>query len=94
VDQVLAALYPTKKADEAGRHMSSILEELEDRVTKRREVDMIVKMRIDQLQRENSFVSSAKLDAVLRVAEEALARVAELEKRLAALQTEQVLTKR
>lgn len=68
--------------------MATTLEELEDRVTKRREIDMIVKMRVDQLQRENIFVPSSQLDALLRVAENALEKAAALETRIAALEAQ------
>lgn len=68
--------------------MATTLEELEDRVTKRREIDMIVKMRVDQLQRENIFVPSSQLDALLRVAENAIEKAAALETRIAALEAQ------
>ena len=68
--------------------MALTLEELEDRVTKRREVDMIVKMRIDQLQRESVFASSAALDAAVSAAKDAQAKVLELERRVAYLEQE------
>lgn len=68
--------------------MTDTLQEFEQRLDKRREVDMIVKMRVDQLQRESVFVSPSHLEAVLRVAEKALAKAEVLEKRVASLEAQ------
>jgi hypothetical protein len=66
--------------------MMQDLESLEARLEKRREVDMIVKMRVDQLQRENVFASPAALESIKCVAEEAQKQIEALSKRVAELE--------
>jgi wobble nucleotide-excising tRNase len=66
--------------------MAEDMESLEARLEKRREVDMIVKMRVDQLQRENVFASPAALENIKRVAEEAQKQIDALSKRVAELE--------
>lgn len=66
--------------------MAHDLESLEARLEKRREVGMIVKMRVDQLQRENVFASPAALESIRRVAEEAQKQIEDLSKRVAELE--------
>jgi len=66
--------------------MAQDLESLEARLDKRREVDMIVKMRVDQLQRENIFAAPAALESIKRVAEEAQKQIDALSKRVAELE--------
>lgn len=66
--------------------MAQDLESLEAHLDKRREVDMIVKMRVDQLQRENVFASPAAIESIKRVAEEAQKQIDALSKRVAELE--------
>ena len=66
--------------------MTATEDQLEERYRNRREIDLLVKTRMEQLQRETSFVCREEFEAVAKIAQETARLNESLTERLARLE--------